>query len=295
MHKIFGQREKGQYYDRSGAYLVIFSGGKTAVVRTARGLFLLGGGIQGSENDQECIRRECLEECGCECTVKNIWLLRRPSVFTIQKVCFTQYRDIIWGICLTKYRTYGKRSLSDLGRLWRNKRKNVFRYAELGSGNRMEKETQGMDMRKRRDAQLAYISDESVFEEQVVCRRILQKLNFMDRADFDGIAEVVKELLGKSDNAFINPPFYCDYGKNIETGKNFFANYNCTILDVAKVRIGDNCQFAPNVAIYTAGHPVHPDTRNTLYEYGKEVTVGDNVWLGGKYGGMPPGSILETT
>ena len=60
-----------------------------------------------------------------------------------------------------------------------------------------------MDMRKRRDAQLAYISDESVFEEQVVCRRILQKLNFMDRADFDGIAEVVKELLGKSDNAFI--------------------------------------------------------------------------------------------
>ena len=70
----------------------------------------------------------------------------------------------------------------------------------------MEKETQGMDMRKRRDAQLAYISDESVFEEQVVCRRILQKLNFMDRADFDGIAEVVKVLLGKSDNAFINPP-----------------------------------------------------------------------------------------
>ena len=52
-------------------------------------------------------------------------------------------------------------------------------------------------------------------------------------------------------------------------------------MDVAKVKIGDNCQFAPNVAIYTAGHPVHPDTRNTLYEYGKEVTVGDNVWIGG--------------
>ena len=70
-----------------------------------------------------------------------------------------------------------------------------------------------MDMRKRRDAQLAYISDESVFEEQVACRRILQKLNFMDRADFDGIAEVVKELLGKSDNAFINPPFYATMEK----------------------------------------------------------------------------------
>ena len=63
--------------------------------------------------------------------------------------------------------------------------------------------------------------------------------------------------------------------------KNFFANYNCTILDVAKVVIGDNCQFAPNVAVYTAGHPLHPDTRNTLYEYGIEVTIGDNVWIGG--------------
>ena len=136
-------------------------------------------------------------------------------------------------------------------------------------------------MKKRRDMQLAYISDEAVFQEQLVCRRILQKLNFMDRSDFDGIAEVVKELLGKSENAFINPPFYCDYGKHIETGKNFFANYNCTIIDVAKVKIGDNCFLAPNVAIYTAGHPIHPETRNSGYEYGKEITIGDNVWIGG--------------
>lgn len=79
----------------------------------------------------------------------------------------------------------------------------------------------------------------------------------------------------------INPPFYCDYGTHIEVGKNFFANYNCTILDVAKVKIGDNCMLAPNVAIYTAGHPLHPDTRNSGYEYGKEVTIGDNCWIGG--------------
>ena len=103
----------------------------------------------------------------------------------------------------------------------------------------------------------------------------------MDRSDFDAIGKIVKELLGKSDGAFINPPFYCDYGTHIEVGKNFFANYNCTILDVAKVTIGDNCQLAPNVAIYTAGHPVHPDTRNSGYEYGISVTIGDNVWIGG--------------
>lgn len=134
---------------------------------------------------------------------------------------------------------------------------------------------------ERRDAQIAYIADENVFEEMMECRKILQKLNFMDRTDFAGIKTVVKELFGKSEDAFVNPPFYCDYGSHIEVGKNFFANYNCTLLDVAKIKIGNNCQIAPNVAIYTAGHPVHPVSRNSAYEYGKEVTIGDNVWLGG--------------
>lgn len=138
-----------------------------------------------------------------------------------------------------------------------------------------------MDNIERRDAGLAYISDEAVMKEQMKCRKILQKLNTADRSDFDAIAEIIKELLGKSEEAFINPPFYCDYGSHIEVGKNFFANYNCTIIDVAKVKIGDNCQMAPNVSIYTAGHPVHPAARNTLYEYGIEVTIGDNVWIGG--------------
>ena len=103
----------------------------------------------------------------------------------------------------------------------------------------------------------------------------------MDRSDLSGIAAVVEELLGKSENAFLNPPFYCDYGFHIEVGKNFFANYNCTIIDVAKVKIGDNCMLAPNVSIYTAGHPIYPTTRNSSYEYGKPVTIGDNVWIGG--------------
>lgn len=143
------------------------------------------------------------------------------------------------------------------------------------------KRIQMMTNRERRDAQLAYISDDSVFEEQKVCRKKLQKLNFMDRSDFAGIAKAVKDLFGKSDGAFVNPPFYCDYGTHIEVGRNFFANYNCTILDVAKVRIGDNCKMAPNVAIYTAGHPIHPVSRNSGYEYGKEVTIGNNVWIGG--------------
>lgn len=134
---------------------------------------------------------------------------------------------------------------------------------------------------ERRDREIPYISDSAVFEEQKRARILTQKLNTVDRSDFDAISAIVKELLGKSEGAFINPPFYCDYGSHIEVGRNFFANYNCTILDVAKVIIGDNCQMAPNVAIYTAGHPVHPDTRNTAYEYGISVTIGDNCWIGG--------------
>ena len=138
-----------------------------------------------------------------------------------------------------------------------------------------------MDNRERRDLGMAYISDASVMEEQKRCRKILQRLNTADRSDFDEIGRIVKELFGKSEGAFLNPPFYCDYGSHIEVGKNFFANYNCTIIDVAKVTIGDNCQMAPNVAIYTAGHPVHPVSRNSMYEYGIEVSIGDNVWIGG--------------
>lgn len=138
-----------------------------------------------------------------------------------------------------------------------------------------------MTNNERRDMGMVYISDDSVMEEQKVSRRILRRLNTVDPADFDEISRLVKELLGKSEGAFINPPFYCDYGTHIEVGKNFFANYNCTILDVAAVKIGDNCQMAPNVAIYTAGHPLHPVSRNSAYEYGIPVEIGDNVWIGG--------------
>lgn len=138
-----------------------------------------------------------------------------------------------------------------------------------------------MDQRERRDRELPYISDEAVMEEQKVCRRLLQRLNTADRADFDGLRRIVAELLGNAEGAFINPPFYCDYGSHIHVGRNFYANYNCTIIDVARVEIGNDCMLAPNVAIYTAGHPLHPATRNSQYEYGIGVSIGDNVWIGG--------------
>ena len=82
---------------------------------------------------------------------------------------------------------------------------------------------------ERRDMQIPYISDDEIFEEQKRDRKLTQALNTADRSDFETIGRIVKELLGKSEGAFINPPFYCDYGTHIEVGKNFFANYNCKI------------------------------------------------------------------
>lgn len=82
-----------------------------------------------------------------------------------------------------------------------------------------DQEGMNMDNRKRRDLGMAYISDDAVMEEQKRCRRLMQKLNSVDRSDYEEIKKIIKEMLGKSEDAFINPPFYCDYGFNIEAGK----------------------------------------------------------------------------
>lgn len=146
---------------------------------------------------------------------------------------------------------------------------------------------------ERRDLGLPYIADGEVGQEMLRARQLTYRLNTMDRTDFPGLMAVTKELLQTENDVFINPPFYCDYGDHIKVGKNVFMNYNCTVLDVGTVTIGDNCQFAPNVAIYTAGHPIHPDSRNSAYEYGIPVTIGNNCWIGGSSVILPGVTIGE--
>ena len=79
----------------------------------------------------------------------------------------------------------------------------------------------------------------------------------------------------------IEPPFHCDFGCNTYIGDNFYANYDCIVLDPGKVTIGNNVFFAPRVCIYTAGHPLDAAVRNTRLEYGHAVTIGNDVWVGG--------------
>lgn len=119
-------------------------------------------------------------------------------------------------------------------------------------------------------------------EERMENKLKIHEYNLLRPDEMNRMEELIKDILGKTgDKVFIEQPFHCDYGKNIEVGNNFFANYNCTILDVGKVIIGENVLFAPNVSIYTAGHPIHPESRNSGYEYGIDVIIGDNVWVGG--------------
>lgn len=119
-------------------------------------------------------------------------------------------------------------------------------------------------------------------EERVENRQRIYDYNLLRPNEKEKMDELIKSILGKTgENVFIEQPFHCDYGKNIEVGNNFYANFNCIILDVGKVIIGENVMFAPNVSIYTAGHPIHPKSRNSGYEYGISVTIGDNVWVGG--------------
>lgn len=133
-------------------------------------------------------------------------------------------------------------------------------------------------------------------EERRECRRKLYELNHLPLEQQSRVPELLRGLFGKAGpDLWIEPPFHCDYGWNIEVGNRFFANYNLVILDVGKVVIGENVQLAPNVAIYTAGHPIHPDSRNSGYEYGIPITIGDNVWIGGNTVILPGVTVGSNT
>lgn len=119
-------------------------------------------------------------------------------------------------------------------------------------------------------------------EERMENKKRVYEYNHLRPENSVRINELIRNIFGRAgEGVHVEAPFHCDYGKNIEVGDYFFANYNCTILDVGKVIIGNNVQFAPNVSLFTAGHPIHPDSRNSGYEYGIGITIGDNVWLGG--------------
>ena len=124
--------------------------------------------------------------------------------------------------------------------------------------------------------------DEQLTAERTAVRLLIQELNHAAANDPVSLAAVQYKLVPNAGkDLWIHPPFYCDYGYNIEAGEKVFFNFNCVVLDVMKVRIGNRTLFGPNVQIYTATHPINFAERATGLEYAKPITIGDDVWVGG--------------
>jgi len=112
-------------------------------------------------------------------------------------------------------------------------------------------------------------------------RDLCQALNATREAEQAERRRILRELFGKGgDSVWMQPPFFCDYGTNIELGERVFFNFNCVVLDVCRVRIGSFTLFGPAVQIYTPMHPMDA-ARRRKQEYGKPVEIGDDVWVGG--------------
>ncbi len=126
-------------------------------------------------------------------------------------------------------------------------------------------------------------TDETLVAERLRVRELLHRLNVVQAGGNPGTySEIVRELLpNASRSTWIQPPFYCDYGYNIHTGKDVFFNFDCVVLDGARVTIGAHTQFGPNVQIYTASHPLEADLRRTGLEDNRPVSIGADCWIGG--------------
>jgi maltose O-acetyltransferase len=115
----------------------------------------------------------------------------------------------------------------------------------------------------------------------IIAHKLVQEFYHCPIEDSERKEEIIRELFGSVGvNPSIEHNFHCDLGYNIHIGNNFYAGYNLTILDMAEVRIGDNCMIGPNVGLYTSGHSIEPKDRNKS-GYGIPITIGNDVWIGG--------------
>lgn len=113
-------------------------------------------------------------------------------------------------------------------------------------------------------------------------KQLTREYNLTTHDELEKRTKILKELFGSmGEDVYIEPTFKCDYGCHIHIGNHFYANYDCIIIDVCDVTIGDNVFLAPRVGIYTAGHPIDAAIRNQKLEYGKPIVIGDSVWIGG--------------
>jgi maltose O-acetyltransferase len=123
--------------------------------------------------------------------------------------------------------------------------------------------------------------DPQLSMERQRCRDLLKRINDTREDQTKERTDLLNELFGAETGVWVQPPFFCDYGTNIRLGNKVFFNFNCVVLDVMQVTIGDNVLCGPSVQIYTATHPIEAEIRRKWLEFAKPVTIGSDVWLGG--------------
>lgn len=125
-------------------------------------------------------------------------------------------------------------------------------------------------------------ADPELLAMRLQARTLIRKFNQSKPKSLKKRQKILKKLFGSmGKNVLIEPNLRVDYGCNIHVGDHFYANFDCVILDVAPVRIGNNCMLAPNVRLFTATHPIDSKERISGVEYAQPITIGDNCWLGG--------------
>ncbi|WP_026065260.1 sugar O-acetyltransferase [Amphibacillus jilinensis] len=125
-------------------------------------------------------------------------------------------------------------------------------------------------------------ADPVLLKDRAEARKKVRLFNQTSVSEGEKRKNILEALLGSTgENVYIEPNIRFDYGYNTHVGDHFFANFDCTILDVCEVRFGDHCMLGPGVQIYTATHPLGPVERNSGKEYAKPITIGNNVWIGG--------------
>lgn len=135
-----------------------------------------------------------------------------------------------------------------------------------------------------------------LFLERQKAKEILFEFNNLPPSKIKERHQLIKPLFGKTKGTFyLEPPFRCDYGYNIELGKNFYANYNFTVLDAGKVKIGDHVLIGPNVSLITVNHPIDKDFRAKGFEISKEIIIENNVWIGANVTINPGVKISENS
>ena len=135
-----------------------------------------------------------------------------------------------------------------------------------------------------------------LFEERQAAINLVYAFNNLHPSKAEERKELIKKLFGTvGENFWVEQRFHCDYGYNIHIGDNFYANVGCTILDCAPVTIGNNVLLAPNVSLYTAGHPTNNEQRVAGLEYAHPIKIGNNVWIGGGVIVLPGVTIGDNT